>query len=1065
MLSFYLTLSLTTGAFATGWRQQGDPNRKCEGQPAQLTMDVTRDECAEQATQADHRYFSWRDGSVTGRTACFTSESHEACDDPIEGTTNGWYLFKWFEPLDDSGVWQQQDDPFRKCPGQPDQLTMDVTREQCAEQAEQEGHPYFSWRDGSVSGRTACFTSDACKDPIVGTTNGWYLYKYVVPLGSGTFVQDGAPMRKCPEQPSRLKSGVTRDECAALATEAGHPFFSWRDGSVAGSTACFTSHSCDSPIEGTTNAWHLFKWVPAPATSNNGVEYYQGPAGGECPSSDVITDRATCRSAHQFLGLETGPEWSGSHGGIPVGCGTRQDSSGFVGHEADSTHLHWNTASTGQGRQDITPVCIRRFTGPVSADFYQLDYGTECPVSDRITDMGTCRTAHRRLGLELTPEWTGAYNRIPVGCTTRQDSSGFYGHRGVEHSRHLHLNSLAYGQPRRDLAPICLRWVHSGNCNNDVTAPACRTFERTADFNVVSAPGSTTIFDILATLDYNKALQTVTDAPWNKLVGSLVAVEFGQSLNGCVYYQNQVTLQEARVPLGNFQCPPSSTPTNPCNQNGQGTIQSVNRVSLQHMVSLLNTQGAFELYFQRVQENPIPGADLRWIAENACKVSVPVSFECTGSACVEVQNIVCASFAGIDATNFGVVSIECKVPPSFKIRSAVGGAADDLFAMVNAQGHFSTVQNGLTDGAPQAGTQACGNNKCQIVLKSDQAIPQSATISGEIKVFAEIRSIQMSGQPWSNSLDLFHAARYDLSRKSAPAQTLSMPIGVNFYTDSSAQELNTLAAIAGKFSPAVDSVPFLATQSVQLGQIQKNVHGYLRLVAKVAAGQHWFRSRSVTAVELDIGDGNGFNPLPAGNPCAPSVPQQLSFAVGMNVAVGTTHTANNYPVSFMSCPAIMNTINAGDVMRFSLAWTLANTVQNAAEAAGTNGKAQLLQEAAEADPNAQSVEVQVTIQMGAPRTNVTVSGAAGGAGASATTYIIIAVCVISAALVLGVVVVVFVCMRTKTQQEAVFMSPHKATVSAVYDINMPKKARKAKPYEMPQAMPQEDMPQDDNMDV
>merc|ERR1719162_2850860 len=71
----------------------------------------------------------------------------------------------------------------------------------------------------------------------------------------------------------------------------------------------------------------------------------QGAAG--CGPGKTITTEAECRAAHDALDLTIDPPWIGSHGGIPVGCSTR----GY------SYRMHWNSASSGRARSDMTPVC------------------------------------------------------------------------------------------------------------------------------------------------------------------------------------------------------------------------------------------------------------------------------------------------------------------------------------------------------------------------------------------------------------------------------------------------------------------------------------------------------------------------------------------------------------------------------------------------------------------------------------------------------------------------------------------------------------------------------------
>merc|ERR1719473_2612949 len=239
----------------------------------------------------------------------------------------------------------------------------------------------------------------------------------------------------------------------------------------------------------------------------------------------------------------------------------------------------------------------------------------------------------------------------------------------------------------------------------------------------------------------------------------------------------------------------------------------------------------------------------------------------------------------------------------------------------------------------------------------------------------------MCTRKWTEKLNHFHTAEFNLTRESAPEKVLEMPIGVNFYTDHCDQAalkqphpsgdskdlckgetFRSDSQLADKKifgGNGIDSVPFLANQEVNLGKIKKNVHGYFRLVAKVKAPNTWLLSRRY--------NGNRRNPL--------------------------YHTGASFPVSYIGCPKLMAQRKAGDVMRFSLAWQLASLRTDESG----NGKAQLLQDAEEADPNAQSVEVQVTIQLGGGETNITTGTAEGAASADNTvTYIIIAVCVIAA---------------------------------------------------------------------
>jgi len=323
-------------------------------------------------------------------------------------------------------------------------------------------------------------------------------------------------------------------------------------------------------------------------------------------------------------------------------------------------------------------------------------------------------------------------------------------------------------------------------------------------------------------------------------------------------------------------------------------------------------------------------------------------------------------------------------------------------------------------------TQSCSSGKCTVEIKTSGAIGDSQNIRGEIEVSAEVQQITGSNAgTWSGNQDIFHTAQYNLTRASAALQTLSMPIGVNFLSADETQLEDD--AVAGKFAErysGVDSVPFLSTQRVELGAIVKPQHGYLRIVAKVESTAHWFSAQQVTSIKTSS-DSAAFADLD--NASCDAIAQTGNY---------DSHTAANFPQAFFKCPNVLQNVDAGDLVQFALRWKLVRTASSSG-----SGKAQLLQAAPEVDPNAQSVEVQVTIQLGGGETNITTGTAEGAASADNTvTYIIIAVCVIAAALILAVVVVAFMCLRNRSQEQLVAMSPKQATVAAVYDISAPKKA-------------------------
>jgi len=81
---------------------------------------------------------------------------------------------------------------------------------------------------------------------------------------------------------------------------------------------------------------------------SSGLSFYMGTAGSQCPSGHLITTRADCLAAHRALSIKADKPWDGNTGHIPAGCSTRQ--------HRDS-NMHWNTATRGAGRSDLTPVC------------------------------------------------------------------------------------------------------------------------------------------------------------------------------------------------------------------------------------------------------------------------------------------------------------------------------------------------------------------------------------------------------------------------------------------------------------------------------------------------------------------------------------------------------------------------------------------------------------------------------------------------------------------------------------------------------------------------------------
>jgi len=124
-------------------------------------------------------------------------------------------------------------------------------------------------------------------------------------------------------------------------------------------------------------------------------------------------------------------------------------------------------------------------------------------------------------------------------------------------------------------------------------------------------------------------------------------------------------------------------------------------------------------------------------------------------------------------------------------------------------------------------------------------------------------------------------------------------------------------------------VPFLSKQTVNLGQIKKNVHGYFRMVAKVKAKNTWFLSREVSQLEVSKKgtDDSDFEPAKYNtkNRCTnidkTDADTKTLAGTGYSYSPSSDyHTRQKFPVAFLKCDKLMAGMKAGWVMRFSLAW-------------------------------------------------------------------------------------------------------------------------------------------------
>lgn len=82
-------------------------------------------------------------------------------------------------------------------------------------------------------------------------------------------------------------------------------------------------------------------------------EYTKLTKGAEgCPAGMEITTVDECKKAIESLGLRADPPWSAAYTELPRHCSVRETVS-----KESPERMHFNTATSGKGRADLTPVC------------------------------------------------------------------------------------------------------------------------------------------------------------------------------------------------------------------------------------------------------------------------------------------------------------------------------------------------------------------------------------------------------------------------------------------------------------------------------------------------------------------------------------------------------------------------------------------------------------------------------------------------------------------------------------------------------------------------------------
>eukprot|EP00931_Biecheleriopsis_adriatica_P044432 TRINITY_DN2541_c0_g2_i2.p1 TRINITY_DN2541_c0_g2~~TRINITY_DN2541_c0_g2_i2.p1 ORF type:complete len:743 (-),score=153.53 TRINITY_DN2541_c0_g2_i2:65-2269(-) len=96
---------------------------------------------------------------------------------------------------------------------------------------------------------------------------------------------------------------------------------------------------------------------PSPGSPPPRQEYMKLPLGANaCPPGTEITTVDECKKAIESLGMSATPTWTAAYAGVPVLCSVREKPTSS-GPYAGKERMHWNTATEGEGRPDLAPVC------------------------------------------------------------------------------------------------------------------------------------------------------------------------------------------------------------------------------------------------------------------------------------------------------------------------------------------------------------------------------------------------------------------------------------------------------------------------------------------------------------------------------------------------------------------------------------------------------------------------------------------------------------------------------------------------------------------------------------
>lgn len=601
-----------------------------------------------------------------------------------------------------------------------------------------------------------------------------------------------------------------------------------------------------------------------------------------------------------------------------------------------------------------------------------------------------------------------------------QDAAG---NAAAQATRYIYCGVVAFPEPE-----------DTSDCKVELGVSTCGAGED--DFQIYenaiqaaelgSATGQTVTFKMHAPL--NLAVHLIGTEPWDREASAM-----NQAGYQCMCTSNGFLTTGPSAPVANVgQAYETVTPAAYCSmsvttncQDGGGQAAGWLAITLtqEQLVEGLDDAGRIAFYFHKIYPNPIVPTSgdagslkMIWMAEEACKIYVDVSFSCSGGNCVEVAVVVCTSFAGFTTVgnnnNFGNMAIECKVPPTMRLDNTV--AVDSA-----SPAHFTTA--GVA--AVQSGFAA------QWVLNTAAEVPLAAPITGGIEITADMtlgcsQATGVCTGGFSPGLNIY-TGMYNLSRANVQlAAPLSMPVAVHFaYTDDASVPLAAalgLSSAALGLPTVVTAGPFLARQEVEYGAITVNHHAILEVIAKVDAPGHGFTDLTATPY-LCTNVGAGGAAVDCSDQALVADGGHYHAQAGCSVTAAQTHyfdasSSSQWPRIRIGCDALMASVNAGNLLRFDLKWKLVSTTTSS-----SSGKAQLLQAMDPVDPADQSVEVSVYIDLGG--STATVAGAAdqaeGGAGPQVT-YIVVG-CLAGLLCCCGLLAgaaVLFCCGRKGTGDEA-----------------------------------------------